>query len=71
MQLSSQVFWQKAGTIVNVQSRWVIIQVLIWMKLLQTMEYHTNDTGQWTKASNVFGTWITQMSFTYGKISRY
>lgn len=60
----------KAGTIVNVQSRWGDYTGIDMDETASNNGIsYSWYTGQWTKASNVFGTWITQMSYTYGKIT--
>jgi hypothetical protein len=60
----------KAGTVVNVQSRWGDYTGIDMDESASTNSVsYAWYSGQYTKASNVFGTWATQMSFTYGKIT--
>ncbi len=60
----------KAGTVVNVQSRWGDYTGIDMDESASsnTVSYSWYS-GQYTKASNVFGVWATQMSYTYGKIT--
>jgi hypothetical protein len=60
----------KAGTIVNVQSRWGDYTGIDMDESASTPGgSYAWYSGQYTKASNVFGTWVTQMNFTYGQIA--
>jgi hypothetical protein len=60
----------KAGDTLTAQSRW---GDFTGIDMDETASSPTGSfswyAGQWTKASNRFGTWITQMSFSYGAIA--
>lgn len=60
----------KAGTAVTSQSRW---GDFTGIDMDETASNASGSSawyaGQWTKASNAFGTWITKMNFTYGEIA--